>query len=134
MKSSHVLMFAILTLAMLYGSSPVRSQNNNELRVGKATEIRLATRTQVDNLLLPKGTYLIQHRGKGSKRMLQFTQLTRPYFPKPLEVRESRGAADCKMEILPQKIERTAVLTTEENGVTRITAIQIKGENVIHHF
>ena len=130
----RLLMLAAMTGAMLSVASSVRAADDYAMKSGKMAEISLSSKTRVGILTLPAGTYRIQHQVKGSDHFIDFTGLARTDHSNPGILTGHSGKAECRFEPLPDKVKRTAVGTTEENGVRRVTRIEIAGESVAHLF
>lgn len=124
-------MLAVMTMVLLLATPTVKAADNSNMKIGKRAEIHLSSTTRIGNLTLAPGTYRIQHRIKGDTHLLSIIELTRPYKP-AVVVERHRGDVECRFEALPGKVERTAIATTKEGGVPRVTEIQIKGEGVVH--
>ena len=136
MRKNHVrlLMLAVVTGAIFSVVSSVQAAEDYAMKSGKMAEISLSSKTRVGNLTLPAGTYRIRHQVIGSNHFIDFTGLARPDHSNPGILTGHSGKAECRFEPLPDKVERTAVVTTDENGVRRVTRIEIAGENVAHLF
>lgn len=112
-------------------------------------EVTLTTETRIADITLKPGRYYIDHRVEGTLRprrveahYIHFTEVTS-------EVRQRRQAArnalrgspvahpgdiECTLEALTKPASKTTIVTTEEDGIRRITRIEIAGENVAHVF
>ena len=130
----RLLVLATMTCAMFSLASTVQAADDYPMKSGKMAEISLSSRTRAGNLVLPAGTYRIQHQVKGSNHFIDFTGLARSDHSNPGILTGYSGKAECRFDPLPDKVKRTAVGTTEENGVRRVTRIEIAGESVAHLF
>lgn len=75
--------------------------------------------------MLRPGRYTFQHRVEGEGHFVHFTELGGTAKAHP-------GEVSCRLEPLGAKAKRTAVYTSTEGGITRITKIVVAGENVAH--
>lgn len=128
------LLLLVAVTMVFFASSPVQAEDDYSMKSGKMAEVSFGSKTRVGDLTLPAGTYRIQHRVKGSDHFMDFTGLARPNPPNQGIPTGYSGKAECRWESLPVKAQRTAVMTTEENGVRRVTRIEIAGEDVAHLF
>jgi len=101
-------------------------QIDQQLKIGKKGEVTFSQPTKVGEVLLPAGSYRFLHRVAGNDHFVQFTQTNS----------RSRdfGEVRCRIELLPKKVSQTATYITTEDGVRRITRIEVAGENVAHIF
>lgn len=112
-------------------------------------EITIAKETRVANITLKPGRYYIDHRVEGTARprrveahYIHFTEVTPEVQQRRRAARNALksvavahpGDIECALEALPKPSAQTRVITAEENGVPRITRIEIAGENVAHVF
>ena len=111
-------------------------QQETELKVGKTGDISFSQEVQAGSMKLEPGRYQIQHRVDGSDHLIHFTKLSKqnPYRPDSGTPVAHPGEMKCKLQPLAEKARYTAVYTTKEGNVTRITKVQIQGENVAHMF
>jgi hypothetical protein len=101
-------------------------QIGQQLKIGKKGEVTFSQPTKVGEVLLPAGSYRFLHRVSGNDHFVQFTQ-TNSRSGDFSEVK-------CRIELLPKKVSQTATYITTEDGVRRITRIEVAGENVAHIF
>lgn len=114
---------------------PSVTQQEKALKVGKAGDVQFRSETMVGDLKLQPGRYKIQHRVSGDEHFVHFTEVTK-------ETPSSGGGATvahpgevkCKVEPLDKKVRTTAVYTTKEGAIERVTKVLIEGENVAHVF
>lgn len=97
-----------------------------QLKIGKKGEVSFSQPTKVGEVLLPAGSYRFVHRVTGDDHFVQFTQ-TSPGS-------RDFGEVKCQIETLSKKASQTAITTRDEDGVPRITRIEVAGENVAHVF
>ena len=101
-------------------------QMGQQLKVGKTGEITFSQETKIGDVVLPPGDYRFAHRTSGDDHFVRFTQVKG-------KAREF-GEIKCQIEPLQEKVSHTAVTTTNEGGMRRITRIEVAGENVAHVF
>ncbi len=101
-------------------------QMRKQLKVGKTGEITFGQETKIGDVVLPAGAYRFAHRTSGDDHFVKFTEMKGKA--------QDSSEIKCQIEPLPQKVSRTAVMTTDEGGVRRITRIEVAGENVAHVF
>ncbi len=91
------------------------------IKVGKSGDVKFTEDTLVGETRLLPGMYLIQHRVHGADHVVHF---------------EGRTTANvrCRLEALEAKASVTQVHTTQTDGVSRVTKVLIRGENVAHLF
>lgn len=114
-------------------------QKEHTLKVGKRGEITLTKPTKVDGIVLQPDAYVIQHRVSGSEHFVRFVELKQVEAQPPADLpytyteADKAGEVNCRIEPVETVQETTAYVVTE-NGVPRITKVEIKGENVAHVF
>ncbi|MEW5976343.1 MAG: hypothetical protein AB1898_11130 [Acidobacteriota bacterium] len=110
-------------------------EQTRAVKVGKKGEIEFSSDTQLGDISLRRGRYQFQHRVEGSDHFVHFTELTKsiPYssYSGP---KAHPGEVKCRVEPLEKKVSRTTVYSRKENGVYRLTRIEVAGENVAHVF
>lgn len=107
--------------------------------VGKTDDITLSWMTKVGNLTLHPGHYILEYKSSHGAHAIRFVSFTpypwsgrgRNYYGSK---RTRLGEVECKLEPLNAKIRKTQVFFADENGVKRISRIEIRGENVAHLF
>lgn len=120
-------------------TSPVAEAAGTEqaLKVGKKGEISFDHETQVGGVTLKPGNYIMQHRVEGEDHFIHFTEVTNgiPSSPGTAGVPKAHpGEVKCKLERLQAKSDRTAVYIDNADGVSKVTRVEIAGENVAHLF
>ena len=119
------------------------------LSVGKTGEVTFTTETQIGGITLKPGRYFLDHRVEGTTtprkvvaHYIHFTEVTPEEHQRRQAVRDAisghpvahPGEIECEVEALPKNAAATKVFTTTEDGIRRITRIEIAGENVAHIF
>jgi len=139
----RILVLAALTLSLGFGgaawaSGKARSvlnllvgEQENRLTVGKKGMVAFRTQTQVGDLTLLPGRYLLQHQAEGSEHFVRF-RLLNPVRHDPFSGKG--GRVKCSLEYLADTVSQTAVVLSEEDGVDRVIQLRVKGENVAHVF
>ena len=143
----------VLAGLFLLGVAPVLSGAAQHERhaitqsVGEKGEITLTTETRIADITLKPGRYYIDHRVQETLQprrvfahYIHFTEVTPESTQRRRAAREALGGTavahpgeiECKVEALPKKASKTTVVTTIEDGVPRITRIEIAGENMAH--
>ena len=136
------LIFAGLSLSLLWTMTAVAApaQQGHALKVGKKGEITLTKPTTVGAMVLQPDTYVVQHRVSGGNHFVRFVELKQVDVQPPTELpytyteQDKAGEIPCRVEPAAGPIKETTVYTVTENGVTRITKVAIKGEDVVHVF
>ena len=140
MKINRIWLLALAVLAgmaVLNTIPAVAANREQALKVGKKGDIKLTTETMVGNIMLKPGRYKIQHRVEGEDHFIHFTEVTGPdvYGTHGGGVAKAHpGEVKCKLEPLPKKAEFTTVYIDSEGGMSRVTKVEIAGENVAHLF
>jgi hypothetical protein len=140
MKNRWLLLnLAVIVAATVVLSVTVAAAADQEvIKVGKKGEVMFSQETQVGDLTLKPGHYQMQHRVEGSDHLVHFTELKGvhrdPYHESAPMGAAHPGEVKCRLEPMNAKASQTAVTTTTEGGVRRITRIEIRGENVAHVF
>lgn len=129
---------SVAALLMLTSSFAMAQGKEQVLKVGKNGKIELSEETMVGDLKLKAGPYKVQHRVAGSDHFIHFIELTKPspYYKTGSEgtPKSHPGEVMCKIQPLNEKVTQTAVYLNKEDGMMRITRIDISGENVAHLF
>jgi hypothetical protein len=115
---------AALILALFAGSAV--SANQNEMKAGKKAAIALTETAQVGDVTLLAGQYVFQHVVSAGQHFATFEG--------PKGAGSTTQKVKCTNEVLKQKVTQTSVITTDVEGVRKITRIEIAGENVAHVF
>ena len=147
--STWIALIAVLILAGSALNAAQHEHKATKVTVGQKGEVTLTAETRIADITLKPGRYYLDHRVEGTTQprrvaahYVHFTEVT----PKEHQKRESArkalgeytvahpGEIQCELEALEKRAARTTVFTVEENGVRRITRIEIAGENVAHVF
>lgn len=102
-------------------------------KTGKTGYLTLSAPAQVGSVVLPTGDYEVKHRASPTGHFVEFVRVTErhPGFKGPVYYERSVVAtANCTMQPLTEKVRKTVI---EKDG-SRITRLEIKGENVAHNF
>jgi hypothetical protein len=120
-----------------------------KLNVGQKGDVTFTTETTIAGITLKPGRYYIEHRVEGTLQprrvaghYIHFTEVTPAEHQKRQAARDAigeytvahPGEIQCELEALTKKASKTTVFTTTENGLHRITRIEIAGENMAHIF
>lgn len=137
MRNSWLLgILAVMVMSLLL-VNVAAAADQQVIKVGKKGEVMLSEDTQVGDLSLKAGHYQMQHRVEGSDHMIHFTEMRgmhNPSAPGGPTSEAHSGGVKCRLEPMSAKASQTAVTTSTEGGVRRITRIEIRGENVAHVF
>lgn len=122
------------SLWILGGTPVIAVEPAQALGVGKVGLVTLTEESRVGQLNLTPGAYFIQHRAAGNDHFLNFLQLTEepPFGVKGGPSNAHPGEVKSRLEPLNRKVRETHVTFQAENGVRRITRIEIAGENVAY--
>ena len=139
------LLLAILGGALLWTVSMAAAPGQKEevMKAGKEGEITLTQPTQVGDITLQPDTYVVQHRAAGNEHFIRFMQIkklhdlnvapeTAGWYTYTEE--NNVGEIKCRVEPAGATAQATTVDVVNENGVPRITRVQIKGEDDWHIF
>ena len=145
-------LIASALLFLLSASVPGAAQHEHKttaLSVGKTGEVTFTTETKIGDITLKPGRYYLDHRVEGTVQprrvaghYIHFTQVTPEEHQRRKAVRDAIGGKpvahpgeiECELEALKKTASKTTIFTTTENGVRRITRIEIAGENMAHVF
>lgn len=143
---------AVVGTLLLSGAALTAGQHEHKaakLAVGQKGEITLTTQTMIADITLKPGRYYIEHRveetlqpRRVAAHFIHFTEMTPKEHQKRQAARDALGEyavahpgeIQCELEALPKNASKTTVFTTTENGIRRITRIEIAGENMAHIF
>ncbi len=131
MKGKNKVFRTGLMAALLLGAFglPLLGQDGE---TGKKAVIGLSSETRAGDLVLPSGTYQVQHV---VGHAMVFRKVIMGSYGGTQKVGKEVGRVPCDADELGEKIERTETLmVTDQAGNTRITELRIKGENVRHLF
>ena len=116
-------------------SAAIAQEHEHALKVGKTGEVTFDKETMVGDLTLKPGRYKFQHRVEGSDHFVHFTEWTKGRFSGESGTPKAHpGEEKCRLEPLSKKVSQTAIYTTSEGGVNRVTKVEVAGENVAHVF
>ncbi len=121
---------AFVGLLTLLGTPTVAAAHGHKIKVGNWGYLTFNKETRVGNLTLPPGRYLFQFRTKGANHFARFSRITWAVTSHYRVV----GEVKCRLEPLSAKVKRTNVQLVHEDGVDRVTRIEVRGENVAHLF
>ena len=113
-------------------------EKEHALKVGKKGEITLTQPTKIGDILLQPDTYVVQHRMSGNDHFVRFVELKQVEAHPTTELnytyteQDKAGEIKCQVEHATSPSKETTVYTVTEGGVTRITKVAIKGEDVLH--
>ena len=117
--------------------SAIAAGDQNVIKVGKKGEIVLSDTTQIGDITLKPGHYRFQHRVAADEHFVKFTELFmrqgRHTTGQTIGAKDT-GEIKCTVEPLKEKVTRTAVYIDTAAGVSKITRIEVAGENVAHVF
>lgn len=142
MKNRWLLLSMVVMVAatLVLGTTVAAAADQQVIKVGKKGEIDFDQPTQVGDVTLPAGHYVLQHRVSGSDHFVKFvgakemqhagSSMTMPMQMGPTTTKEIK----CRVEPLNQKVEQTAAIIDTEGGVRRIIRVEVAGENVAHVF
>ncbi len=143
---------AVVAGLLLGAGVLIAAQNQHKttpMAVGPKGDVVFTTETRVADITLKPGRYYLEHRVEGTLQprrvaghYLHFTQVTAEEHQKRQGARNAigeytvahPGEIQCELEALTKKAKKTTVFTATENGVHRITRIEIAGEDVAHIF
>lgn len=111
------------------------AKGEQALKVGRTGEIDFTNQTKVGNLTLQPGKYQFQHRVEGSDHFVHFTQVTKVNPSSGIGggvPKAHPGEVKCTVEPLSKKISRTTIYSKKENGFSRVTRMEVRGENAAH--
>ena len=137
---TRTLIFAGLSLFLLWAITAAAASGQKEqvLKVGKKGQITLTQATKVGDTILQPDTYVVQHRTSSGDHFVRFIELKQVEAEPSSEENYTYTEADkvgefkCTTEAANAPIKETSVYTVIENGVQRITKVEIKGEDVVH--
>ena len=152
MRNIKVKTWIAVVGALLLGSAALTAAQHEHktttLAVGQKGDITLTTSTKIADVTLKPGRYYIEHRVEGTiqprrvaEHFIHFTEVTPKEHQRRQAARDALeytvahpGEIQCELEELGKKAAKTTVFTTTEDGINRITRIEIAGENVAHIF
>jgi hypothetical protein len=128
----------LLLWTVTVSASP--AQKEHALKVGKKGEVTLTLQSKVGDIVLPPGTYVVQHRVSDGDHFVRFVELKQggvqpaTELPYSYTEKDKAGEVKCRVEPAAGRVKYTAVYTVTEGGVVRITKVEIRGEDVVHVF
>ena len=142
---------AVVGALLLAGAALTAGQHERKttaLAVGQKGDVTFTTETMIGDITLKPGRYYIEHRVEGTVQprrvvghYIHFTEVTPKEHERRQAVRDALeytvahpGEIECELEALTKKASKTTVFTTTEDGIRRITRIEIAGEAVAHIF
>ena len=143
---------ALMSMFLLGGAALMAAQHEHKtttLAVGSKGDVTFTSEVRIADVVLKPGRYYIEHRVEGSvlprrieTHYIHFTEVTQQEHQRREAVRDSisgktiahPGEIECELEALKGKASKTTVFTTTDDGIRRITRIEIAGENVAHIF
>lgn len=142
---AKALLLAILGGALLWtiAAAAAPGQKEEVMKAGKEGEITLTQPTKVADITLPPDTYVVQHRTSGNEHFVRFMQIKKLHdlnlVPETTgwytyTEKNNVGEIKCRIEPAGATAQVTAVDIVNENGVPRITRVEIKGEDDWHVF
>lgn len=126
---------AVIIAVGMVGVATGTEHKGQALSIGKTGEFTLTAKTKIGGVALKPGKYLVRHRVEGTRHRIHFSWLKGASNPAALvQVVEWPVEVACRVEPLEAKASSTALFLNYENGVPRITRIEIRGERVAHVF
>jgi hypothetical protein len=136
-----VLSTAVMVAAIVMSGITIAAAADQQVvKVGKKGDIVLQEPTQVGDITLPAGNYVVQHRVSGEDHFIKFvgakemqhagSSMTTTMQMGPTTSKEMK----CTVEPLNQKVKQTAVFIDNSSGMRKVTRIEVAGENVAHIF
>ena len=148
--STWIALIAVLILAGSALNAAQHEHKATKVTVGQKGEVTFTAETRIADIMLKPGRYYLDHRVEGTTQprrvaahYIHFTEVTPAEHQKRQAARDTLGKnavvshpgeIECELEALEKRAALTTVFTVEENGVRRITRIEIAGENVAHVF
>ncbi|MEZ5398809.1 MAG: hypothetical protein R2729_04015 [Bryobacteraceae bacterium] len=143
MIKKRLVLSLLVAAAMLlfYSGTAIAAQHEHAaqpekaLKVGKTGEVTFDKETKVGDMTLKPGRYKFQHRVEGSDHFVHFTEWTKPYPSYETGTAKAHpGEMKCRIEPLSKKVSQTTIYTRSEDGINRLTKVEVGGENVAHIF
>ena len=138
MQKRWLLLSLAVMLTLLVNVTVAAAADQQVIKVGKKGEMMFDEETRIGDLTLKPGHYQIQHRVDGADHVVHFTELKgkhrNPYYESGATGEAHPGEVKCRLEPMNAKASETKVNISTEEGVRRITRIEIAGENVAHVF
>jgi|DewCreStandDraft_4_1066084.scaffolds.fasta_scaffold05139_14 hypothetical protein len=128
------LLVAVATL-LLYSGTAIAAQHEHALKVGKTGEVTFDKETRVGDLAFKPGRHKFQHRVEGSEHFVHFTEWTKSHPTGSSGTPKAHpGEVKCRIEPLSKKVSQTRIYTVDEGAFSRLTKVEVGGENVAHLF
>lgn len=135
-----VVLVSALAFSLLIGDAAVlgaqqhqqHQEHHAKVEVGNKGEVSFNVETGVGDLMLKPGSYQFQHRVENGEHFVRFTELSKS--PAGTRPKDMAGEVKCAIEPAGEGFSRTAIFSTVEGGMNRVTRIEVKGENVVHVF
>ena len=130
-----MLSLLVATAALwMYTSAAIAQEHEHAMKVGKTGEVTFDTQTKIGDLTLPPGRYKFQHTVESTGHFVYFIQWNKQ-LPASYGVSKTKpGEVPCRLEPLEKKASQTLIYSVQEDGVKRVTRVEIAGENVAHVF
>ena len=106
------------------------------IKIGKKGEVIFNQPTQVGDITLSPGHYVLQHRVSGDDHFVKFVSAkagATMTMTMPMGETTTKEIK-CAVEPLNQKVTQTTVHIDTSSGSRKVTRIEIAGENVAHVF
>ena len=142
MKNRWLLLSTAVMVAaiVMSGITIAAAAEQQVIKVGKKGDIVSQEPTQVGDITLPAGNYVVQHRVSGEDHFIKFvgakemqhagTSMTTTMQMGPTTSKEMK----CTVEPLNKKVKQTGVFIDNSSGMRKVTRIEVAGENVAHVF
>ena len=102
----------------------------------KPAEIRVSKPVKVGNLTLSPGEYFLHYQIEGSHHFVRISKVVTVVDVHPEYSVNTYtydvGDVNCELVFLPGKAPRTRVSEVSQQGVNRITKLEIKGDSIDH--
>ncbi len=138
MIGKKVLLIALVIVAFVLLAVMVQAQQAGTILANAQHEVTLDKAAWLGKTLLPAGTYTVHSHGSGEKQQVHFAQelLLTEVHPETsiVTVYDEVGKAECDTTSLSKAASVTAVHFVEDNGVRRITSVDIDGQAHSHVF
>jgi hypothetical protein len=142
MKNRWLLLSRAVMVAaiVMLGITIAAAADQQVIKVGKKGEVVFDQPTQVGDVTLSPGHYVIQHRVSGEDHFVKFVgakemQHSGTTMTMPMQIGATTSKEiKCAVEPLNQKATQTAVHIDTSSGSRKVTRIEVAGENVAHVF
>lgn len=138
MKNRWLLLSRVVMVAaiVMLGITIAAAADQQVIKIGKKGEVVFDQPTQVGDVALPPGHYILQHRVSGDDHFVKFVSAkagATMTMTMPMGETTSKEIK-CTVEPLNQKVTQTAVHIDTSSGSRKVTRIEVAGENVAHVF